>query len=242
MRYRTRLIAIAAAIAVGVGALTLIPGGTVPPSAEAKDDPVTPLVAAINEMTMSAPPKSVDVPAATSKSIPAVTQEASLRSTAEQEHPAVDPSLRHDAIGPSAVNLRDGPSASANKISVLQPGDIIGVGENSGTWVKVTLPDGTTGWISSRYLASAPQSVAPQRTANVETHGPARAVISGGGYGDLEGRTAVIGSRLIAYSGPSDSADGLFTLRPGTRVRIAQVSGNWVRIETANGISAWIRR
>lgn len=241
MRHRTRLFAIAAAIAVGVGALMLIPGGTVPPPAEAKDDPVTPLVAAINEMTMSAPPKPADVAAVTSKSIPTVTQEASLGTTAEQAPPTVDPSLRQDAIGPSAVNLRDGPSASANKISVLQPGDAIGVGENSGTWVKVTLPDGTTGWISSRYLASAPQSVAPQQTANVETHGPARAVISGG-YGDLEGRTAVIGSRLIAYAGPSDSADGLFTLRPGTRVRIAQVSGNWVRIETANGISAWIRR
>jgi SH3-like domain-containing protein len=70
---------------------------------------------------------------------------------------------------------------------------------------------------------------------------PVRATIKGGD-GDLEDRTARIASRLTAYSHPGDSADAIMTLSPGTRVRIAEVRGNWLRVETRDGASAWIKR
>ncbi|HVY51429.1 MAG TPA: SH3 domain-containing protein [Devosia sp.] len=46
----------------------------------------------------------------------------------------------------------------------------------------------------------------------------------------------------VGSSRPSDTSPSIFTFTPGDEVRIAEVRGNWLRVETEDGFSAWIRR
>jgi SH3-like domain-containing protein len=160
--------------------------------------------------------------------------------------PLVDPNLRPDSIGPSAVNLRAGPSTATATVGVLQPGQAVQTGQSDGGWIEVTLPDGTTGWVFSRYLASAAAAVpSPSEDSadkpSVKAKAMAKATIKGKGNGDLEGRTARIDSALTARAKPNSGAPMLFQTEPGERVRILDVRGDWLRIRTADGSSGWIR-
>ena len=106
----------------------------------------------------------------------------------------------------------------------------------------VTRADGSTGWVYSAYLSSAGSAAAASdQSRRIASTDQPRAVIHGGD-GDLTDRTARIASRLPAYSRPADGAQSVFTLQPGDEVYIAEVRGNWLRVETADGMSAWIRR
>ena len=131
---------------------------------------------------------------------------------------------------------------------MLQPGQAVQTGESDGGWVEVTLPDGTTGWVYSRYLASVAAAVAadteddrpaPAVTSKSKT---AKAVIKGNGNRNLEGRTARIDAALVARAKPNGNAARVFRTEPGERVRILDVRGNWLRIVTADGSSGWIER
>jgi SH3-like domain-containing protein len=182
-------------------------------------------------------------------------QDASLTTGVSMAAPSVaaDPSLHSETVGSSAVNLRAGPSSNAQQIAVLQPGEPVQTGEISGGWVKVTRADGTSGWVYSSYLsggkrASSGTQVADTSTGSLAATPPPapkaarpRAVVHGAS-GDLEDRIARIASRLPGYARPSDSAQSVFTFTPGDEVRIAEVRGNWLRVETADGFTAWIRR
>lgn len=169
--------------------------------------------------------------------------------------PLVDSNLRPDSIGRSAVNMRAGPSTATATIGVLQPGAAVQTGESDGGWVEVTLTDGTTGWVYSRYLASTAATVAAADAEEAPAAKPskpnkaakpsktAKAVVKGNDNDrDLEGRTARIDAALVARSKPSGNASGVFRTSPGERVRILDVRGNWLRIITADGSTGWIER
>jgi N-acetylmuramoyl-L-alanine amidase len=155
--------------------------------------------------------------------------------------PPIDPTLRADAIGPSAVNLRTGPSSSSATLAVLQPGQALHAGANESGWVEVTLDDGTTGWVYSRYLASVAASV-PTEVAEADEPSAAKAVVKADSNAELQGRTARIDGRLAVRAKPSGTAEAMFRTEPGERVRILDVRGNWLRIRTADGSSGWIER
>jgi len=249
---RHRVLAIAAVVALGIGALALIPAGTRPTVATLEARPAQTAIASVsspnpdllrrldNEIApppvQPALPEPVKVAAVPPAAAPAPEPASSSML-------APDPNLKPDTIGLSAVNLRSGPSTSAQPISVLQPGEAIQVGESSGGWVKVTRADGSSGWVYSSYLASnagtAPAS--GNQPTRVASDDQPRAVIRGGD-GDLEDRTARIASRLPAYARPSNGAQSVFTLQPGDEVYIAEVRGSWLRVETEDGMTAWIRR
>jgi SH3-like domain-containing protein len=159
--------------------------------------------------------------------------------------PLVDPSLRPDSVGSSAVNLRAGPSSATATVTVLQPGQAVQTGESDGGWIEVTLPDGTTGWVYSRYLASnatttTTASADPQQTTTASRPEP-KATVAGKGNGDLQGRTARIQSALTARAKPNSGAATVFQTEPGERVKILDQRGDWLRIRTADGSSGWIK-
>lgn len=277
MRNRVPAISILSLLCAGLISLALIPGGSKsdvaqaeqprvaaatsgggaspnPKLLEALDDavkPPLPQTQASAEAQVAALDATPSVPGATPTA--AVTQAAALASPSV---PANQDALASGRVGASAVNLRAGPSSSAARISVVQAGEPVQVGNTQGGWVQVTLSDGRSGWIYSSYLATgasgapAPgdDGAAPQRTALAPTRTAApapakpkpRAILRGGS--ELEDRTALIAEELPAYSRPSDGADSIFTLEAGQRVRIAQVRGDWVRVETPEGFSVWIRR
>jgi SH3-like domain-containing protein len=249
-----RAVAIAAFIAVGVGALALIPNGMQPTvaTAEAEQPKVSvssissPNPALLRRLDAEVAPPPVVAERAAPAPVKVALADATVSDLATDTLPAApmpDPALKPARIGSSAVNLRAGPSSSAQQISVLQPGEAIQVGETSRGWVKVTRADGSTGWVYSTYIAgnAASAPAADDHPSRVASTAQPRAVIRGG-KGDLEDRTARIASRLPAYARPSNGAQSVFTLQPGDEVYIAEVRGSWIRVETDDGLTAWIRR
>ena len=252
MNNRSRTIAIVSTLGIGLVAFASIPGGSAPRLAEAEGPAVTraslasPNPDLLRQLDAAVAPP-VSKPAETQPvKVAAVMRTPIVPTVATPQPPVADPNLTPDAIGSTAVNLRAGPSSSAEQLAVLQPGEAIEVGGSTGGWVKIIRADGTSGWVYSSYLASnattalasnAATTSRPTRVASAQT----RAVIQGDAE-DLEDRTAHIASALPAYSRPANSAKSVLVLQPGDDVYIAEVRGNWLRVETEDGISAWIRR
>ena len=164
---RTKTIAIGSALLLGLGALTLIPAD---PAARvtAVDIPsVTSAetVATIDAMlgagaAAAAPVPEPEIESGIRPAAPeASIQPAALATEISEPPPVIDPSLRADAIGSKAVNLRTGPSTDTATITVLQPGQPVHAGTAEGGWVQVTLDDGSTGWVYARYLASVAATI-----------------------------------------------------------------------------------
>lgn len=243
---RHRVLAIAGVIALGAGALALIPGGTRPMVATADADQPSVALASVStpnpallrrlDAEVAPPPARTLAP----EPVKVAAVDPAPIADPSASAPIPDPNLKPDSIGTSAVNLRSGPSSSTPQITVLQPGEAVQVGESSGGWVKVTRADGSTGWVYASYLASNASAGAATASTRIASAQP-RAVIHGGA-GDLEDRTARIASRLPAYARPNDGSQSVFTLQPGDQVYIAEVRGSWIRVETEDGMTAWIRR
>lgn len=256
--HRTRNTLIGGALLAGVAAMFLIPGD--PDAVVATSTPVqvasmtsAETVAAIDAMLgtsvtpaaaseTSKPAREPYTPVAYQPPTAVADVPADVTEPETPPAPAIDPSLRADAIGSSAVNLRAGPSSDTATVTVLQPGQPIYVGMSQDGWSEVTLENGSTGWVFSRYIASErakePEPVQPKVAAAEE---PRAATVSGGSGRELAGRTARIESSLVVRSSPSNTGRSLFRTEPGERVRIIDVDGNWLRIRTADGSSGWIR-
>lgn len=262
---------IAAGGIAALGAMLLIPGGTervaiadsasiVEPSQEtiAAIDAMlgvteTPAVAPQQVARVEAAPPLRTTPrldsnlqtAALTAPEPEVPATSELPAADLEDAPLVEANLRPDAIGLSAVKLRAGPSSSTAAVTVLQPGQAVQTGESDGGWVEITLPDGTTGWVFSRYLASvaATATAEPKGAVEGDTRKAttAKATIKGKGKGALEGRTARIENSITARAKPNGDARGVFRTEPGERVRIVDVKGNWLHIQTVDGSSGWIQ-
>jgi SH3-like domain-containing protein len=244
---RTKPIAIGSALILGVATLALIPAQ---PSARVSEISVpaitsTETVATIDAMLGTSEPFAA--PAAERETVrgPAPVQTASIQPAAlnteiPEAAPAIDPSLRADAIGSKAVNLRSGPSTDTATVTVLQPGQSLHVGADQGGWTQITLDDGTTGFVSSRYLASVAATMPAQDPAPAIDRETTRKAVVSGGDGNLEGRTARIESRIAVLAAPN--GETLFRTEPGERVRILDTRGDWLRIRTADGTTGWIQR
>ncbi len=256
MYRRTRLMMIATGCAGLLGAMLLIPGGdraAVADAAVIQDATSQETIAAIDAMLSAgnAGPEQVAAtsPGFTAAPAPIAEPDPNLQTAALttpetdlEGAPLVDPDLRPDSIGPSAVNLRAGPSTATATVAVLQPGQALHTGATDGGWVEITLADGTTGWVYSRYLASV-VATAPAPTdepAASADDSTTKATIKGKGNGDLAGRTARIEASITARARPDSSAQGVFRTEPGERVRILGVEGSWLHIRTADGSSGWI--
>jgi len=254
------VIAIVTILAAGGLGLALIPGSAKPEIAKAETPQPSSQAGAASPKLLKtlddelAPPKAnsptVPVKIATAGPAPMASALAPAAALAAPAAPDAG-ALRGDRIGPTAVNMRSGPSTGAATLAVLAADQPVQIGDVSNGWVQVTLADGTSGWVYGTYLANgapatastpkpagaAPASAAtPTRIASTQ----ARAVIRGSG--DLEDRIAHVASHLTAYARPFDSAQSVFSLEPGDEVRIAEVRGNWLRVETEDGMTAWIRR
>jgi len=241
---RSRAIAITALLGLALGTMLLIPGETTTvasvetaPATFETFDPARPqdkLAVLMGEKLPPLPQPQEAAPARAASIRPAPPQVAETPAAPDLS------GLRLDHVGAAALNLRAAPSGSAAKVAVLAPGQPVHVGPATGNWVAVTLEDGTTGFVSARYLASAAPAVATT-TAAAEPP-PARAVVQAPPGQTLAGRTARVAASLPVRAQPNGAANRVLTLDPGTRVRILDVRGRWLRIETAEGVSGWIER
>lgn len=241
MRRRGLITIASLLLATGVGVMLLVPAQPGTPSA-ALAEPQT--VAIVHPSLDDASMLPVRLPVsggdsfvpAPAETLPAKTFAPSVGVAVAQPAVVAAPITANDRIGASAVNLRTGPATSADTVRVLAPGEAVQVGEIQNGWAKVSAADGSAGWMYSSYLASKAGQVAAQKPRpNIP-----RAIIRGGD-GDLQDRGALIADALPAYSEPGRSSPA-FTLEAGEHVRISDVQGDWLRVETEDGDSGWIRR
>lgn len=155
--------------------------------------------------------------------------------TASVPEPAIASTQPTTAPGKPAfisqpVNLRAGPSRDTASLAVLQPGDAIRIIEETDGWTYVSAPDGSAGYVSSRFLGN--EATPRREMASTEPTDDQRATA---------GATVRAPGAVAVRSAPSNSADRLFTIRPGEPIRIAETRGRWARVELDSGISGWVR-
>jgi len=142
----------------------------------------------------------------------------------------------------TAVNMRSGPSTSTPTRFVLGPDEQVAVLERRGSWARVEKSNGATGWVYSRYLgdgsgadevdATVTGSIEPVASPKPRVEKPIR-----------EARVPT-GSRLSSIrlrAAPSSSAATVFSVEPGTPLRIAERRKGWARVVVPGGMSGWVR-
>jgi SH3-like domain-containing protein len=108
-----------------------------------------------------APPNKVEVAAVTPEPRsrrPATTPEPQQVAVAAEAEPEAAPKKKQVASGDvrtvkgTGVNVRSGPSTSSGKLFALAAGVPVTVLENQRGWLKVTDPEGRTGWAYSSFI------------------------------------------------------------------------------------------
>ena len=185
-------------------------------------------------------------PGAISATAPAAPQAAAMPQNVALAQPATTstppasafpPGQETATVGGSALNVRQGPASSYERLFVVQAGEQLAVLDKSGAWVQIRRPTGESGWVHSRYLAGGaaadrPQAAtAPPPQASIPDQAP-----------DLGARRYVrLGMPSLIFASPSRSAQPLFRVAAGERLRISDYRGNWLRVTTSDGISGWLR-
>lgn len=115
------------------------------------------------------------------------------------------------------LNLRSGPGTNYQIVTRIYGGmNVDGVGQ-SGSWRRVVLPDGTTGWASGNFMS--PRYVQ-------QRHYDAKVAPTSDGFLNLRagpGTNYRIIQRLYAGQGVNDTGS----------------QGNWLRVQLADGTVGW---
>ncbi len=123
-----------------------------------------------------------------------------------------------DYVATAGTNVRSGPSAGSAKIDTVAKGDHVRVFNEggSGSWRKVNLDDGTTGFVSAQYLAlssATPRPSPTTATASNYTPPPRPPVTSTNRNVQVAvGATETIPEKRVAYDHSVDDASKQSTL------------------------------
>jgi SH3-like domain-containing protein len=210
--------------------------------------PVTTGVKPAVELVSNADGAAPDVTTPDTTTLPAATS-ADLQSAATPPAAGSDnlnltdtSNLPTEQVGPVAVNLRSDPSVSDNKVSVLQPGESVRVGETSGNWVHVYRQDGTDGWVYGSYLAGSANGGAPAGNPGQTAMAPApqRPAQPSRLPPPQTASMARLTSVVPLLQRPDDFGTTLGVLQPGERVRVLNSDGRWLHVVTEDGADGWI--
>lgn len=115
------------------------------------------------------------------------------------------------------LNLRSGPGTNFQIITRLYGGTEVDAIGQSGSWRRVVLPDGTTGWASGNFMS---RRYRQQR--------PYDAIVARTSDGFLNLRT-----------GPGTNYRIVQRLYAGQGVYVVASQGNWLRVRLADGTVGW---
>ena len=222
----------------GIGALLLIPGddtprvsgltlGSAPAGAVADvavpDRTMGPAEtsAVLSSQDTVPPPVAVESPATAIASVDAA-------GPAAVPDPAVTETTSKTVwVGPSAANVRVGPSVSTARLFVLRPGEKVSATETSGKWTLVTTATGDSGWVAASLLSDSATPAATPRKPKP----PAQA---------RQRQYQLVGNPVTLRAGPSRLSPRIFVLSPGDKVSVVETRGRWVRVVLESGVSAWV--
>src|SRR5258708_6537740 len=147
---------------------------------------------------------------------------------------------KYGVVNIDVLNLRAGPSTSAQILTTLKTGAVLEIVADPGfDWLQVKVDGvGTQGYVSKAYLtltdpnpgaAATPAASTPPSAAPVPTSGTASAPIIG--------KAEVTTNSLNVRSGPGITYSILTTAAQGTVLSVLQKGGDWikVRIGTTEG-------
>lgn len=115
------------------------------------------------------------------------------------------------------LNVRSGPSLQDRVIITLPNKTVLPVVAAQNDWIKVQLPNGTSGWVAKSYVTSQ-KAQAPAPASQIESST----------------------DNLNVRSGPGQTYPAIQTINPGTRYTIVQKSGQWVQIQLSAQTKGWV--
>lgn len=118
-------------------------------------------------------------------------------------------------ITANILNLREAPDTSSKVLGQLTKGTQLKVIDSTDGWYKVS-ENGKTGWVSAAYVAFT----------NLQTS-------------DIQSGT-ITGNNVNVRNGPGLSYAVITQQNKGARVSVLEISQNWCRVKTSDGIKGWI--
>lgn len=116
------------------------------------------------------------------------------------------------------LNLRTGPSTNDAISMRLYGGTEVDAVGQSGSWRRIVLPDGTTGWASGNFMSNRYRQERPYDAIVARTND---------GY-------------LNMRSGPGTDFRIIRRLYAGQGVYDTGADGNWLRVRLADGSTGWV--
>ncbi len=148
-------------VALGAIGLAALPGDLIRKPA---DRPVA--LSADGATTQdAATPGAISATAPAAPPAAAMPQNVALAQPATTSTPpasAFPPGQETATVGGSALNVRQGPASSYERLFVVQAGEQLAVLDKSGAWVQIRRPTGESGWVHSKYLAGGAAADRPQ--------------------------------------------------------------------------------
>ena len=134
------------------------------------------------------------------------------------------------------LNVRSGPGLSHNVVTKVARGDVLnllGYRDSAGTWVMVSLSNGTQGWVHAGYVRTS----VPVSSLTVWT-----GQSGNGGTGTGQGNGTVNTAYLNVRSGPGISYNVLTVIARGASVTLTHrnAAGTWVRVTLPSGTQGWV--
>ncbi len=130
-------------------------------------------------------------------------------------------------VNAARLNVRSGPSSRSSVLGVLSRGQVVTKLGKSGNWTQIQLTSGV-GYVYTKYITAYGSSVP---TAPVQPVVPGSSV-----YYDYCYATTALNIR----SGPGEQYSVIGMLYASSVVRRISVSGNYTRIQVANGSVAYV--
>lgn len=137
----------------------------------------------------------------------------------------------------SALNVREGPGTSNNKIGSLPKGEIVKALEknDNGTWIKIYREsDSLTGWCYASYLELTNTPTPPDTGEPPDTGGTPPAT-------EIKNWYQVKVTTLNVREGPSTSVSKIGVLKKNEIVIALETNndGSWARVQRFDGLAGW---
>jgi uncharacterized protein YgiM (DUF1202 family) len=136
------------------------------------------------------------------------------------------------AVKVTSLNVHSSPSLNAPVVNSVSKGQKVQVIGRKGTWLKVLLPDGTVGWISSAYTSA--RASTPRKSASTT----ARTPVAAGSKTVAGGSKAKVAVNV--RSGPSLNNSVVTTIPAGGTDRVLGWSNGWAHVQLPNGTVGWV--